>query len=182
MKPLNPKGNQSWIFIGMTDIAAETPILWPPDAKNWLIGKDPDAAGKDSRQEEKGTTEDEMASSTRWTWVWASSRSWWKSGKPGMSQSMGSQRVGHHWTTELKWLTDLKNKGWKLTLSLEYGTTTRFHGSLLTLFFGYIWKVIKRIHLAVEWRRRIGNQVFMLLYFLTETLQGQSSPLLLSSH
>ena len=53
------KGNQSWIFIGKTDAEAETPILWPPDAKNWLIWKDPDA-GKDCRQEEKGTTEDEM--------------------------------------------------------------------------------------------------------------------------
>ena len=55
----NPKGNQSWIFIGRTDAEAETPILWPPDAKNWLLGKDPDAE-KDWRQEEKGTTEDEM--------------------------------------------------------------------------------------------------------------------------
>ena len=54
-----PKGNQSWIFIGRTDAEAETPILGPPDAKNWLIGKDPEA-GKDWRQEEKGTTEDEM--------------------------------------------------------------------------------------------------------------------------
>ena len=59
IKPLNPKWNQSWIFIGMTDAEAETPILWPPDAKSWLIWKDPDA-GKDWRQEEKGTTEDEM--------------------------------------------------------------------------------------------------------------------------
>ena len=56
---IHPKGNQSWIFIGRTDAEAETPILWPPDAKNWLIWKDPDA-GKDWRQEEKGTTEDEM--------------------------------------------------------------------------------------------------------------------------
>ena len=56
---VNPKGNQSWIFIGRTDAEAEVPILWPPDGKNWLIGKDPDA-GKDWRQEEKGTTEDEM--------------------------------------------------------------------------------------------------------------------------
>ena len=55
----NPKGNQPWIFIGRTDAEAETPILWQPDAKNWLLGKDPDA-GKDWRQEEKGTTEDEM--------------------------------------------------------------------------------------------------------------------------
>ena len=57
IKPVNPKGNQPWIFIGRTD--AEAPILWPPDAKSWLIGKDPDAE-KDWRQEEKGATEDEM--------------------------------------------------------------------------------------------------------------------------
>ena len=59
IQPVNPKGNKSWIFIGRTNAEAETPILWPPDAKNWLIWKDPDA-GKDWRQEEKGMTEDEM--------------------------------------------------------------------------------------------------------------------------
>ena len=59
IQPVHPKRNQSWIFIGRTDIEAETPILWPPDMKNWLTGKDPEA-GKDWRQEEKGTTEDEM--------------------------------------------------------------------------------------------------------------------------
>ena len=59
IQPVNPKGNQSWIFIGRTDAEAESPILWPPDAKNWLIGKD-SYARKDWRQEEKGTTEDEM--------------------------------------------------------------------------------------------------------------------------
>ena len=59
IQPVNPKGNPAWIFIGRTDIEAETPILWPSDAKNWLIGKNPDA-GEDWRQEEKGTTEDEM--------------------------------------------------------------------------------------------------------------------------
>ena len=58
-QPVNPKGNQSWIFIGRTDAQAETPILYPPYAKNWLIGKDPDA-GKDWRQEKKGMTEDEI--------------------------------------------------------------------------------------------------------------------------
>ena len=59
IKLVNPKGNQSWIFIGRTDAEAETPILWPPDVKSWLIGKDPDA-GKDQRREEKGMTGDEM--------------------------------------------------------------------------------------------------------------------------
>ena len=59
IQPVHPKGNQSWIFIGRTDAEAETLIFWPPDVKNWPIGKDPDA-GKDWRWEEKGTTEDEM--------------------------------------------------------------------------------------------------------------------------
>ena len=65
IQPVLPKGNQSWIFIGRTDAEAEAPILWLPDAKNWLIGKDPDA-GKDWRQEEKGTTEDEMVGWHHW--------------------------------------------------------------------------------------------------------------------
>ena len=60
IQPVHPKGDQSWVFIGMTDAEAGTPTLWPPDANSWLTGKDPDA-GKDWRQEEKGTTEDEMA-------------------------------------------------------------------------------------------------------------------------
>ena len=59
IQPVNPQGNQSWIFIGRTDVKTEPPILWPHDAKSWLIGKDPDA-GQDWRQEEKGMTEDEM--------------------------------------------------------------------------------------------------------------------------
>ena len=59
IQPVYPKGDQSWVFIGRTDVEAETPIHWPPDAKSWLIGKDPDA-GRDWGQEEKGPTEDEM--------------------------------------------------------------------------------------------------------------------------
>ena len=65
IKPVNPKESQSWIVIGRTDAEAEAPILWPPDAKNWLIGKDPDA-GNDWRQEEKGATEDEMVEWHHW--------------------------------------------------------------------------------------------------------------------
>ena len=61
-QPVHPKGSQSWVFIGRTDVEAETPIFWPPDTKSWLIWKDPDV-GKDWRQEEKGTAEDEMV---RW--------------------------------------------------------------------------------------------------------------------
>ena len=101
IQTVRPKGNQSWIFIGRTDTEAETPLLWPPDVKNWLLWKDPDA-GKDWKQEEKGTTEDWddwVASPTQWMWVWASSGSWWWTRKPGMLQSMGSQE-----SDTIKWL------------------------------------------------------------------------------
>ena len=106
IKPVDSKGNQSWIFIGRTDAKAETPILWPPDAKNWLIEKDPDA-GKDWRQEDKGTTEDEMVGwhhQLNGQEFWVSSRSSWWTGKPGVLQSMGSQSQTwlRDWT-ELNW-------------------------------------------------------------------------------
>ena len=87
IQPAHPKGDQSWIFIGRTDAEAKAPVLWPPDAKNWLIWKDPDD-GKDWRQK-KGTTEDEngwMASPTQWTWVWVDSGSWWWTGRLGCSR------------------------------------------------------------------------------------------------
>ena len=105
IQPVNPKGNQSWIFIGRTDAEAEASIVSSPDVKNWLLGKDPDA-GKDWRQEEKGTKEYEMVA---WCHrldgqVWARSRSWWWTGKPGMPQSTGSLRVGHDYFTELNWM------------------------------------------------------------------------------
>ena len=105
IKPINPKGNQSWIFIGRTDAEAETPILWPPDAKNWLTGKDSDA-GKDWGQEEKGMTEDEMV-------VWHHQLNGYEFkkapgvgdgiGRPGVLQPMWLQTVRHDWATELNW-------------------------------------------------------------------------------
>ena len=90
------------MFIGRTDVEIETPILRPPDGKSRLIWKDLDA-GKDWRLE-KGMTEDEMVGwHHQLTWVWVNSRSWWWTGRPGVLQSMGSQRVGHDWATELNW-------------------------------------------------------------------------------
>ena len=109
IQPVNPEGNQSWTFNGRTDAEAETPILWPPDAKSWPIGKDTDP-GKDWRQEEKGTTEDKMVGLgllTQWTWVWTSFGSWWWTWRPGMLQSLGSQGVGHDWATELNWFNKM---------------------------------------------------------------------------
>ena len=119
IQPVHSKGDQSWVFIGTTDAEAETPILWLCDAKNWLIWKDPDAR-KDWRQEEKGTTEDEMAG-----WhhrldrhVWLSSGSWWWTGKPGVLQSMGLWRVGHDWATELNWTWTKVKKKFKVHYSI----------------------------------------------------------------
>ena len=102
VKPVNPKGSQPWIFSGRIDAEAETPVLWPPDEKNWLIGVNPDA-GKAWEQEDKGYDrrwDGWMASLAWWTWVWVGSESWWWTGKPGVLQSMGLQRVGHSWATE----------------------------------------------------------------------------------
>ena len=103
IQPVHPKGDQSWVFIGRTDVEAETPILWPPGAKNWLIWKDScwerlKAGGEGDDREWDGW----MASPSQWTWVWVNSRSWWSTGEPVLT--MGSQRVGHDWVTELKWL------------------------------------------------------------------------------
>ena len=102
IQPVHLKGNQPLMFIGRTDVEAETPILWPPHGKNWLIWKGPNA-GKDWGQEEKGITEDKMVG-------WhhrlnghgsGDSGSWWWTGRPGMLRFMGLQRVRHNWATEL---------------------------------------------------------------------------------
>ena len=101
IKSVNLKGNQPWIFSGRTDAKAEAPILWPPGAKSWLTGRNPNA-GKDWGQEEKGARgwDGWMASLTQWTWVWACSRRQWRTGKPGVLQFMGLQRVGYDLVTE----------------------------------------------------------------------------------
>ena len=104
IQQVHPKGNQSWVFIGRTDVEAETPIFCPSDVKNWLIWKDPDA-GKDRRPEEKDDRgwHGWMASPTQWTWVSVNSGSWCWTERPGMLQSMSSERVRHDWMTELNW-------------------------------------------------------------------------------
>ena len=106
IQPVHPKVNQSWIFIERSDAEADSPILWPPNAKNWLIGKDPDA-GKDWRQRRKGRQSmkwlDVTTNSMDMSWV--NSRSWWWTGRPGMLESMRLQWVGHDWVTELNWIS-----------------------------------------------------------------------------
>ena len=112
IQPVYPKRSQSWIFIGRTDAEAEAPVLWPPDAKNWHIGEDPDA-GKDWRPEEKGTTgrwEGWIASLTWWTWVWVNSGHWWWTERLGVLQSMGSQESDM--TEQLNWLSNMLCVRW----------------------------------------------------------------------
>jgi len=104
IKPVNPKGNQPWIFIGRTDAdaEAEATILWPPNAKSRHIGKDPDA-GKDWRQEEKGATEIEVVGWHHWLNEHEFEQALGDSEgqeRPGMLQSMGLQRIGDNWATE----------------------------------------------------------------------------------
>ena len=105
IQPVHSEGDQPWDFFERSDAKAETPVLWPSHAKSWLIGKDSDA-GRDWGQEEKGTTEGEMAGWHHWLdgltlWVWVNSGSlWWR---PGVLRFMGLQRVGHDWATELNW-------------------------------------------------------------------------------
>ena len=105
IQPVHPKGDQSWVFIGRTDVEAEIPILWPPDAKSWLIWKDPDVGN--CGQEEKGTTEDEMVGWHHWLNVhgfgWTPGVGDGQGGLVCCMQSMGSQRVWHNWATELNW-------------------------------------------------------------------------------
>ena len=104
IQQVNPKRHQSWIFIWRMYAKSEAPILWPPDAKVfhwkrpwcWEIlkaGEEGDDRGWDSW----------MASPTWWTWVWINSGSWWWTGRLGVLQFMGSQRVGHDWASELNW-------------------------------------------------------------------------------
>ena len=105
IQPVHPKRNQSWLFFGRTDAEVETPILWPPDRKSWTPLKSPwcweklSAGGEGDDRGWDGW----MASVTQWTWVWVNPRSWWWTGRPGVLQFMGSQRVVQDWVTELNW-------------------------------------------------------------------------------
>ena len=100
IQPVHSKGDQSWVFIGRTDVEAETPMLWAPELTHlkrpwhWerlRAGGEGDDRGWDGW----------MASPSQWTWVWVDSWSWWWTGRPGVLQFMGSQRVRHGWVTEL---------------------------------------------------------------------------------
>ena len=104
---ITPKRMKGWSQSknNRNDAGAETPVLWPPHAKSWLIGKDFwcwEGVGAGGEGDDRGW-DGWMASQTQWTWVWVNSGSWWWTGRPGILRFMGSQRVGHDWATELNW-------------------------------------------------------------------------------
>ena len=119
IQPVHPKGNQSWIFIGRTDAEAETPMLWPADVKNWLIGKDPDA-GKDWRLEEKGTTEDEMVGWSTTDLV----------DSMDMSMSKLQQRIkdGEAWWAAVRGCKESDTSQWLNNDNNEFQWLVRSHG------------------------------------------------------
>ena len=104
IQPVLSKGDQSWVFFGRNDAKAETPVLWPPHVKSWLIGKDWcwEGLGAGKEGDDRGW-DGWMESPTWWTGVWVNSGSWWWTGRPGVLRFMGLQRVGHNWVTELNW-------------------------------------------------------------------------------
>ena len=150
INPVNPKGNQSWIFIGRTDAQAETPKLrtWCEELTHW---KRPWCwerlkAGEGNDRER----DDWMASPTQWTWIWTSSGKWWGTGKPGMLQSMGSQRDGNNWATEQQQISperELYNSKDKQGPSL--------HPQKLTQLVGH--RYFLNIYHLVDWLNRWMN-------------------------
>ena len=126
IQAVDPKGDQSWIFIGRTDVEAETPILWPPDVKKWLIGKDPDS-GKDWGQEEKGTTEDEMVGWHHWLDGHAIEQ------VPGSDNGQGSLVCCSHWVA----------RSWT---QLSDWTEKYINSSQDHVIFGHLWLNNKQVN------------------------------------
>ena len=128
IQPVHPKGDQSWVFIGRTDAEAETPVLWPADAKSWFTGKDPDV-GKDWGQEEKGITEDEMVGWHHWLnglgfeWI------------PGVVMDREAWRAAVHGVAKSQtWLSNWTELNW-----MQEEMTDKFHFALLL----NIWQELK---------------------------------------
>ena len=145
IQPVYPKGNQLWILPGRTDAEAEAPILWPPDAKNWILGKDPDS-GKDWRQEEKGTTEDVMAGWHHWLNGHEFEQA------PGVGDGQGSLAYCSPWDCKesdmTKWLNCSELKRMQIRGKL-LGKTTWNNNALKS------WKLEeKKQYDRLDWNRR----------------------------
>jgi len=148
IQSVHSEGDQPWDFFGRNDAKAETPVLWPPHEDSWLIGKDSDA-GRDWGQEEKGRTEDEMAGWHHWldghvsldmwtkTWVLVNCGSWCWTGRPGVLQFMGSQRVRHDLATDLIWWLTLVSSSYlvisKSTCVCQIWHSSQSLGSIISI-------------------------------------------------
>ena len=168
-------GEDSWVPLGQLDLTSPSwrkavlnihwndwcwswnSKLWPPDVKSWLIGKDRDA-GKERRQEEKGTNrgwDGGMASPTWRTWVWVNSGRRWRTRKPGVLQSMGSQRVRHSWVTELHWTKLFSLPHWQVdSLPLCHPKTLvlKYLSSKMRTLRTRDAKQLVQAHAAVYWQ------------------------------
>ena len=143
IKLVNPKWNSPWIFTGRTDAEAEAPIVWPPDVKSRLIGKDPDA-GRRRRGDRR--RDGWMASPTQLTWIWANSWRRWRTGKPGVLKSMGSQRIRHNLLTEQHRTLGIFPKAVPSQQQNWGGFKLRVHA--------YLWRGFRREEFTIElWPR-----------------------------
>ena len=116
IQPIHPRGDQSWVFIGRSDVEAETPIRWPPDVKSWFVGKTL-MLGKIEGRRRRGRQRMSWLDGITDSMVWVDSGSWWWTGRPGVLRSVGSQRVRQDWATELNWVLlngDSSDNGRKL--------------------------------------------------------------------
>ena len=138
LKKISPE-----IFIERTNAEAETPVLWPPDAKRPWCWEGLKAGGEG---DDRGW-DDWMASLTRWTWVWINSRSWWWMGKPGVLQSMGSRRVRHDRATELNWLKPAVSKLFRVLRAIltNYGSSKK--GSREPQVYSQLFRTGPNLHL-----------------------------------
>ena len=164
IQPVHPKGDQSWVFIGGTNVEAETPILWPPHVKSWLTGKDSDA-GRDWGQEEKGTTEDEMVG---WHHQLNGHGFGWT---PGVGDGQGSlvccgswgRSTGHDWATELNWIMNVRVRSADTPCSRKsnfnfVASPPELNSNQLQIVYYcimYLWK-----ELACKWTHAVQTCIF----------------------
>jgi len=139
IQPVHSEGDQPWLLFGRNDAKAETPVLWSPHVKSWLIGTDWcwEELGAGGKGDDRGW-DGWIASLTRWTWVWVNSGSWWWTGRPCMLRFMGSQRVGHDWATGLNW-----NQMWIIELIVLSFICLRLchHSYVIRMFENLPWQM-----------------------------------------
>ena len=157
IQPVHSEGGQPCDFFGRNDAKAETPALWPPHAKSWLIGKDWcwEGLGAGGEGDDRGW-DGWMASLTRWTWVSVNSGRWWWTGRPGVLRFMGSQKVRHDWETDMIWSDHIKYISHHFFLLVQI------------LYFSGIYKIMQVNFLVItshKWNNKL-NSYMTIMYYL----------------